>query len=168
VQQKWDSIYKIIFPGDEAIKPAYMDSVERLRDNARNPPESLIRQLINAGMRASSQEIILLLKDFHIFIDIVCGSATSLPPPSMISPPPTQPEQSVTTGSSESVVDTSGVMDDMTENLGVPFGPTETVCSLGVDFDNLQGNYAFGIDDDIEALCAAQDFRDIEMTDTLG
>ncbi|KAF3019347.1 hypothetical protein E8E14_010558 [Neopestalotiopsis sp. 37M] len=88
-QGKWNDIYNILFPSDQFIKPAYMLSVERLRDHARNPPDWLVREMSRA-VGVSQQEIFIMLqKHFMKFFDIVCGNHCSLQP-SMFALPPAQ------------------------------------------------------------------------------
>ncbi|ETS84692.1 hypothetical protein PFICI_02717 [Pestalotiopsis fici W106-1] len=163
IQEKWEKIYNIIFPGDEAIKPAYMVSVERLRDHARNPPDSLILKLIGAGMGASHQEIRLFLQNCLLFIDIVGGSPSSLPP-SIVTPPQTELGQ--LSLSSESLVGTSSA-GDMKDNTGIgeQFCFPETDCSPGHGFESTH-DYTFEMID-FEALRVGQDYTDKEMAEAL-
>lgn len=111
IEEKWDMIYKVIFPGEEDVKPAYMPTLERLRDHARNPPEWLITNLIAGGIGESRREVDIVLQNFLIFVDIIGGNSSSLPT-SIIQPSPDGiPEMHV----KSSLVDDVDDMNDKSE-----------------------------------------------------
>lgn len=160
MQRKWEAIYKIIFPEDEAVKATFVRSAEQLRDFAQDPPDWLINKLMTINGESRS-ETMLLMKKFLVFYNVVGGSPSV--PPSTADLPTTPPAQS--TICDESLDTYIGAMKEMDYS----FENTDDVgCSedlVGLVYSDIGGmpiEFPFELGDPA-ALDAGHDMMEMKM-----